>query len=126
MVGQKKPSQTKQQDGVSHLGGQEPCQVDLRDHLAAAVALLLVAVLVVLDQVPDLDPALEVRGDHGGARTQAVGASSVLDHVLCEKEEIKGIWAFQEHSVFSPLFRTSSHNVCFGVQPESKELVCRQ
>lgn len=79
----------RQQGSGSHLGGQESCQVDLRDHLAAAVALLLVAVLVVLDQVPDLDPTLQVGGDHGGARTQAVGASRVLDHVLCEQPQTR-------------------------------------
>lgn len=68
---------------VAHLGGQKSGQVDLRDHLAAAVALLLVPVFMVLDQVPNLDAALQVRGDHGGARAQAVWASGVFDHVLC-------------------------------------------
>lgn len=69
---------------MAHLRSQKPCQVDLRDHLASAVALLLVSVFMVLHQVPHLDPALQVRSDHGSTRTQAVGASGVLYHVLCE------------------------------------------
>lgn len=69
---------------LTHLCSQKSRQVDLGDHLAATVTLLLVSVLVVLDQVPDFDPALQVRGDHGRAGSQAVRASSVLDHVLCE------------------------------------------
>jgi len=73
------------EEQAAHLGSQKSCQVDLRDHLAAAVALLLVSVLVVLHQVPDLDPALQVGRDHRSAGTQAVGASGVLDHVLCEE-----------------------------------------
>lgn len=67
----------------AHLGRQKSCQVDLWDHLAAAIALLLVPVFVVLHQVPNLDAALQVRSDHGGARAQAVWASGVFDHVLC-------------------------------------------
>ncbi len=71
---------------MAYLGSQESCQVDLRDHLAAAVALLLVSMLMVLHQVPNFDPALQVRGDHGGTGTQAVRAPSVLNHVFCEEQ----------------------------------------
>lgn len=48
-----------------YLGGQQTGQVDLRDHLAAAVALPLVHVVVVFHQVPELCAALQVGGDHG-------------------------------------------------------------
>lgn len=83
--------QTKEEsEPIAHLGSQKSCQVDLGDHLAAAVALLLVSMLVVLHQMPNLDPALQVRGDHGSAGAQAVGASSVLDHVLCEEQKAIG------------------------------------
>ena len=71
---------------MTHFGSQKSCQVDLRDHLAATVALLLVSVLMVLHQVPNLNPALQVRSDHRSAGTQTVRASSVLDHVLCEEQ----------------------------------------
>ena len=74
---------------MAHLGSQKSCQVDLRDHLAAAVTLLLVSMLMVLHQVPNLDPTLQVRSDHGSTGTQAVGASSVLDHVFCKKNNKK-------------------------------------
>lgn len=50
----------------SYLGGQQPGQVDLGHHLAAPVTLLLVSVVMVLHQMPHLDPTLQVRGDHGG------------------------------------------------------------
>lgn len=70
---------------TAHLGSQKSCQVDLWDHLAAAVALLLIPVFVVLHQMPNLDAALQVRSDHGGPRAQAVWASRILDHVLCEQ-----------------------------------------
>ena len=69
---------------AAYLGGQQASEIDLGDHLAAAVALLLVSVFVVLHQVPNLHPALQVWCDHGRARAQAVGAARVLDHVLCE------------------------------------------
>lgn len=72
---------------MSHLGSQKSRQVDLRDHLAATITFLLVSVLVVLNQVPDLHPALQVRSDHGGAGAHAVWASSVLYHVLCGKKQ---------------------------------------
>lgn len=71
---------------MAHLCSQKSCQIDLRDHLAAAVALLLVSMLMVLHQVPNLDPALQVRSDHRSTGAQAVRASSVLDHVLCEEQ----------------------------------------
>lgn len=73
---------------MAHLGSQKSCQVDLRDHLAAAVALLLVSMLMILHQVPNLDPTLQVRCDHRSTGTQAVGASSVLDHVLCKEQHV--------------------------------------
>lgn len=59
---------------MSHLCGEQPRQVDLRHHLAAALALFLVPVVVVLDQVPNFDPALQVRGEHGHAGVGAVWA----------------------------------------------------
>ena len=62
-----------------YLRGQQPGQVDLRHHLAAPVPLLLVPVVVVLHQMPHLDPALQVWGDHGGPRPQAVGAACVSE-----------------------------------------------
>lgn len=70
---------------MAHLSSQKSCQVDLRDHLAATITFLLVSVLMVLYQVPDLHPALQIRSNHGGAGAHAVWASSVLDHVLCGK-----------------------------------------
>lgn len=57
-----------------HLCCQQPCQVYLWHHLAAPLALLLVPVVVVLDQVPNFDPALQVRGQHGHAGVWAVRA----------------------------------------------------
>ena len=66
-----------------YLGGQQPGEVDLGHHLAAAVALPLVRVVVVLHQVPQLGAALQVGGDHWGARAQAVGAASRAQHALC-------------------------------------------
>lgn len=65
----------KKERRTVHLGSQKSCQVDLRDHLAAAVTLLLISVFMVLHQMPNLDAALQVRSDHGGARAQAVWAS---------------------------------------------------
>lgn len=62
------------EQNMSHLCGEQPGQVDLRHHLAAALALLLVPVVVVLDQVPNFDPALQVRGEHGHAGVGAVRA----------------------------------------------------
>lgn len=53
---------------------QEPGEVNLRHHFAASFAFLLVSVLVVLDQVPNFDPALQVGGQHGHAGMRAVGA----------------------------------------------------
>lgn len=61
----------------SYLGGQQPGQVDLGHHLAAPVTLLLVPVLMVLHQMPHLNPTLQVWGDHGGSGPQAVGTACV-------------------------------------------------
>ena len=69
---------------VLYLSGQQSCQIDFRHHLAPPVPLLLVPVLMVLHQVPHLDSALQVRGDHWCARTEAVGAARVPDHVFCQ------------------------------------------
>ena len=41
-----------------YLCGEQSGQVDLRDHLAAAIALTLVRVVVVFDQVPQLGATL--------------------------------------------------------------------
>lgn len=60
--------------GMLHLCRQQPRQVNLWHHLAAALALLLVPVVVVLDQVPNFDSALQVRGQHGHAGMGAVRA----------------------------------------------------
>ena len=65
-----------------HLGGQQACQVDLGDHLAAAVALARVCVVVVLDQVPQLGATLQVWRDHGRARTKAVWTAGSSQHAL--------------------------------------------
>lgn len=73
----------------AYLGGQQPGQVDLRDHLAATVSLLLVSMLMVLYQMPHLNAALQVRCDHGCAGTQAVRTARVLDHVFCWREKTK-------------------------------------
>ncbi|TNN59332.1 hypothetical protein EYF80_030435 [Liparis tanakae] len=43
-------------DGAST---EQPCQIDLRDHLAASVALPLVRVVVVLHQMPQFSAALQ-------------------------------------------------------------------
>lgn len=75
----------------THLSGQKSCQVDLRDHLAPTVALFLVSVLVVFHKVPNFDSALQVRGDHGSAGTQAVRTSGVFHHVVCRKSET--VWS---------------------------------
>lgn len=71
----------------AHLGSQESGQVNLGDHLATAVALLLVSVLVVLHQVPNFDSTFQVRRDHGCTRAQAVWAACVFDHVFWRKEK---------------------------------------
>lgn len=42
----------------ANLGGQQSCQVDLRHHLAPAIALALVCVVVVFDEVPEFGTAL--------------------------------------------------------------------
>lgn len=70
---------------MAYLGRQKSCQVDLGNHLAAAVTLLLISMFMVLHQMPNLDAALQVRGDHGGARAEAVWASGIFDHVLWEQ-----------------------------------------
>lgn len=59
---------------LPHLRCEQPRQVDLRHHLAPALALFLVPVVVVFDQVPDFDPALQVRGQHGHTGVGAVRA----------------------------------------------------
>lgn len=75
--------------GRAYLGGQQSSQVDLRDHLAATVSLLLVSMLMVLHQMPHFDAALQVRCDHWCAGTQAVRTARVLDHVFCWSEKDK-------------------------------------
>lgn len=50
---------------MSYLCSQQPGQVDLRDHLAASVALPLIRVVVVLYQMPQFGSTLQVRSDHG-------------------------------------------------------------
>lgn len=72
---------------MAHLGSQKSCQVDLGDHLAAAVPLLLVSMLMVLYQVPDFHPTLQVRSNHRSTGTQAVRAPSILYHVLCKEQQ---------------------------------------
>lgn len=49
----------------TYLGSQQPCQVDLRDHLAATVTFTLVQVIVVLYQVPQFCSTFQVWRDHG-------------------------------------------------------------
>lgn len=66
-----------------HLGSQQARQVDLGDHLAAAVALPLVRVVVVLHQVPEFGAALQVWSDHGRPRAKAVGTAGRSQHALC-------------------------------------------
>lgn len=56
--------------------------------------------LVVLDQVPHLDAALQVGGDHGRARAEAVGAARVADHVFCRDTQTHP--GCQTHSQGSP------------------------
>lgn len=82
-----------------YLCSQEPGQVDLRHHLAAPVSLLLVAVVMVLDQVPDLDAALQVGGDHGRARAEAVGAPGVAERGVCPGQ--KG-WSWAQQNPSAP------------------------
>lgn len=77
------PDEEKQ----AHLGSQQSGQVNLGDHLAASVTLLLVSVLVVLHQVPNFDSTFQVRCDHGCTRAQAVWAACVFDHVFWRKEK---------------------------------------
>lgn len=75
--------------GRAYLGSQQSSQIDLRDHLAATVSLLLVSMLMVLHQMPHFDTALLVRCDHWCAGTQAVRTARVLDHVFCWSEKDK-------------------------------------
>lgn len=70
-----------------HLGGQQPCQVDLRDHLAATVPLAVVGVVVVLHQVPQLGARFLVGRDHGCPRTEAVGAAGRAQQALWGGEQ---------------------------------------
>lgn len=67
---------------ITHLGGQQPRQVDLRHHFAPAVALALVGVVVVLDQVPELGAALQIRRDHGRPGPEAVRTAGRPQHAL--------------------------------------------
>lgn len=84
---------------VSYFCGQQPGQVDLGDHLAAPVALPLVRVVVVLHEMPQFGAALQVRGDHGGSRAKAVGATCCPQHALCSQEKKKNKVFFQKVSV---------------------------
>lgn len=67
----------------SHLGSEQTCQVDLRHHLAAAVALSLVCVVVVLHQVPEFGSALQIRCYHGRPGAEAVWTAGGSEHALC-------------------------------------------
>lgn len=61
----------------SYLGGQKPGQVDLRHHFAAPVTLLLVTMVMILHQMPNLDTTLQVWGDHGDPGPEAIWAACV-------------------------------------------------
>ena len=76
---------------VLYLSGQQSCQINFRHHLAPPVPLLLVPVLMVLHQVPHLDSTLQVGGDHWCARTEAVGAARVPDHIFCQYKDPMGV-----------------------------------
>lgn len=67
----------------SHLGSEQTRQVDLRYHLAAAVALSLVCMVVVLHQVPEFGSALQIRSYHGRPGAQAVWTAGGSEHALC-------------------------------------------
>ncbi len=76
-----------------YLGSQQARQVDLGDHLAAAVALPLVRVVVVLHQVPEFGAALQVWSDHGRPRAKAVWTAGRSQHALCgHKHWMVGVW----------------------------------
>lgn len=68
-----------------YLGCEQAGQVDLRDHLAAAVSLPLVRVVVVLDQMPEFGSTLQIRSDHGGPRAQTVRTTGCPQHTLCDE-----------------------------------------
>lgn len=105
---------------IAHLSRQKSCQVDFRDHLAAAVTLLLVSVLMVLHQVPHFDPAVQVRSDHRSTGAQAVGASSVLDHVLCgEKHALVHVELFEQNCVRKYRIVRGQFHIS-GIQEEKK------